>query len=201
MPGGGGNWGGSWLAVPTQSKHPKEAYELAKFLTSPEGQVAAFKEAGPLPSSPKALDDPAFLALTNDYFSNAPVGKIFGAGAKIAEAGRPRPEAPGGQGAWLRARAAGRRAGQAHPRQGLAASAEEALPKRRSDLFQRPPVVGGSACRRRPGTPGAPGLTRADMRFAPYIFIAPFFVLFAHLRGVPADLHRLGVAARLAPDR
>lgn len=82
VPGGGGNWGGSWLAVPTQSKHPKEAYELAKFLTSPEGQVGAFKEAGPLPSSTKALDDPAFLALKNDYFSNAPVGQIFGAGAK-----------------------------------------------------------------------------------------------------------------------
>ncbi|ADB34275.1 extracellular solute-binding protein family 1 [Kribbella flavida DSM 17836] len=82
VPGGGGNWGGSWLAVPTQSKHPKEAYELAKFLTSPTGQVAAFKEAGPLPSSPKALDDPAFQALTNDYFSKAPVGKIFGNGAK-----------------------------------------------------------------------------------------------------------------------
>jgi len=82
VPGGGGNWGGSWLAVPTQSKHPKEAYELAKYLTSPEGQVAAFKEAGPLPTATKALDDPAFLALTNDYFSNAPVGKIFGAGAK-----------------------------------------------------------------------------------------------------------------------
>lgn len=82
VPGGGGNWGGSWLTVPAQSKHPKEAYELAKFLTSPTSHVEAFKEAGPLPSSPKALDDPAFLALTNDYFSNAPVGKIFGTGAK-----------------------------------------------------------------------------------------------------------------------
>ena len=82
VPGGGGNWGGSWLAVPTQSKHPKEAYELAKFLTSPASQVSAFKEAGPLPTAPKALDDPAFLALKNEYFSNAPVGKIFGDGAK-----------------------------------------------------------------------------------------------------------------------
>jgi cellobiose transport system substrate-binding protein len=82
VPGGGGNWGGSWLAVPAQTKHPKEAYELAKFLTTPESHIAAFKEAGPLPSSPKALDDPAFLALKNDYFSNAPVGEIFGAGAK-----------------------------------------------------------------------------------------------------------------------
>lgn len=82
VPGGGGNWGGSWLSVPAQSKHPKEAYELAKYLTSPQGQVGAFKEAGPLPSSPQALDDPSFQALKNDYFSNAPVGKIFGAGAK-----------------------------------------------------------------------------------------------------------------------
>jgi cellobiose transport system substrate-binding protein len=85
VPGGGGNWGGSWLTVPTQSKHPKEAYELAKFLTSPQGQVGAFKEAGPLPSSPQALDDPAFLALKNDYFSNAPVGAIFGTGAKALQ--------------------------------------------------------------------------------------------------------------------
>jgi cellobiose transport system substrate-binding protein len=82
VPGGGGNWGGSWLTVPAQSKHQKEAYELARFLTSPQGQVGAFKEAGPLPSSPQALDDPAFLALKNDYFSNAPVGAIFGSGAK-----------------------------------------------------------------------------------------------------------------------
>lgn len=82
VPGGGGNWGGSWLTVPTQSKHQDQAYELAKFLTSPEGEIGAFKEAGPLPSSVQALDDPAFLALKNDYFSNAPVGEIFGKGAK-----------------------------------------------------------------------------------------------------------------------
>ena len=53
MPGGGGNWGGSFLAVPTQSKHQKEAVELAKFLTSQASQLAAFKAAGNLPSSPK----------------------------------------------------------------------------------------------------------------------------------------------------
>ncbi|WP_262402645.1 ABC transporter substrate-binding protein [Actinomadura sp. CNU-125] len=40
VPGGSGYWGGSWLAVPKQTDHAKEAAELAKFLTSPEGQVA-----------------------------------------------------------------------------------------------------------------------------------------------------------------
>ncbi len=43
VPGGGGNWGGSWLAVPTQSKYPAEAAELAEFLTNADSQVAAFK--------------------------------------------------------------------------------------------------------------------------------------------------------------
>ncbi|MFC7548125.1 extracellular solute-binding protein [Plantactinospora sp. GCM10030261] len=82
VPGNGGNWGGSVLAVPKQSKHKKEAIELLKFLTSPEGQIGAFKSKGNLPSSPQALDDPAVKDATNPYFSDAPVGQIFGAGAR-----------------------------------------------------------------------------------------------------------------------
>lgn len=82
VPGGGGNWGGSFLAVPVQSKHPKEAAELAEFLTNAKSQVAAFKAKGPLPSNLKALDDADFKAYKNEYFNNAPVGAIFGAGAK-----------------------------------------------------------------------------------------------------------------------
>lgn len=77
VPGGGGSWGGSWLAVPTQSKHPKEAAELVKFLTSPQGQTAAFKAANNLPSSPQALNSPEVKAFTNPYFNNAPVGQIY----------------------------------------------------------------------------------------------------------------------------
>ncbi len=82
VPGNSGNWGGSWLGVPKQSKHQKEAAELAKFLTSPAGQIAAFKSKGNLPSSPQALDDPAVKGAVSDYFSNAPIGQIFGDGAK-----------------------------------------------------------------------------------------------------------------------
>lgn len=81
-PGGGGNWGGSWLGVPRQSKHPKEAAELVRFLTSPKSQIGAFKKVNNLPSSPIALDDPATKAFKNAYFNDAPVGEIFGAGAK-----------------------------------------------------------------------------------------------------------------------
>ncbi|MFC7729091.1 ABC transporter substrate-binding protein [Actinomadura keratinilytica] len=77
LPGGAGVWGGSWLAVPKQSKHPKEAAELAKFLTSPQGQLAAFKDKNTFPSSPQAQQDPAVTGKTNPYFGDAPIGKIF----------------------------------------------------------------------------------------------------------------------------
>ncbi|NES31546.1 extracellular solute-binding protein [Micromonospora terminaliae] len=82
VPGNGGNWGGSFLAVPKQGRHQAEAIELAKFLTSAKGQIGAFKAKGPLPSSPQALADPAIVESTNAYFSAAPVGKIFAEGAK-----------------------------------------------------------------------------------------------------------------------
>jgi cellobiose transport system substrate-binding protein len=81
VPGGAGNWGGSWLAVPKQSRHQKEAVELAKFLSSPSSQLVAFKAAGNLPSSPKDHADPALLSATNPYFSDAPVGELFVKGA------------------------------------------------------------------------------------------------------------------------
>src|SRR5205085_8201528 len=55
IPGGGGNWGGSFLAVPTQSKHQKAAVELVKFLTSKDGQIAAWKAKGNLRSEERRV--------------------------------------------------------------------------------------------------------------------------------------------------
>lgn len=77
FPGGGGNWGGSFLAVPKQSQHPKEAAELASWLTAAEQQIEAFKAAGPFPSRTKAFDKPELTRITNPYFGDQPVGDIF----------------------------------------------------------------------------------------------------------------------------
>lgn len=82
VPGNGAVRGGSFLAVPTQSTHQQEAAELVKFLTSAKGQTAAFKSKNNFPSSPQAIDDPAVQGFTNSYFSNAPVGRIFGESVK-----------------------------------------------------------------------------------------------------------------------
>lgn len=79
VPGGSGNWGGSWLMVPSQSKHPKEAAEVLNYLTSKEGHIAAFKEGGNFPSSIPAQQDPAVADAKNAYFNDAPTGPIFSA--------------------------------------------------------------------------------------------------------------------------
>jgi cellobiose transport system substrate-binding protein len=81
VPGNAGNWGGSWLTVPAQSKHPKEAYELLAFLTAPEQQVRVFKETGNFPSAIPAMHDPSVEGFKNPFFNDAPTGKIFGESA------------------------------------------------------------------------------------------------------------------------
>ena len=77
-----GNWGGSFLAVPKAGKHIAEATALAQWLTAPEQEIKVFQKFGNIPSSTKALDDPAVQNLTNPYFPGTPIGKIFASAAK-----------------------------------------------------------------------------------------------------------------------
>lgn len=77
FPGGGGNWGGSYLSVPTQSKHAKEAAELAAWLTAPEQQIKAFKAKATFPSQNKALEAPELMSTTDAYFGGAKIGELF----------------------------------------------------------------------------------------------------------------------------
>ena len=81
VPGGGGNWGGSFLGVPTASKHQKEAVELAKWLTAPEQQVRRCSKQGTSRRSTAAYEPAAASDAKDPYFSNAPIGKIFGESA------------------------------------------------------------------------------------------------------------------------
>jgi cellobiose transport system substrate-binding protein len=82
FPGGGGNWGGSYLVVPKQSEHPDEAKEFAAWITAPEQQIKAFHAKGTFPSQVDALDDPGLLETTNAFFNDAPTGQILSNRAK-----------------------------------------------------------------------------------------------------------------------
>ncbi|MEN0071354.1 MAG: extracellular solute-binding protein, partial [Propionicimonas sp.] len=82
FPGGGGNWGGSFMTVPSQGKNIDAAKELAKWLTAPEQQIAAFKAKGTFPSQVEALTSQDLLSVTNAFFNDAPTGQILADRAK-----------------------------------------------------------------------------------------------------------------------
>lgn len=85
FPGGGGNWGGAFLTVPSAGAHIEEAKALAAWLTAPEQQIRAFQAKGPFPSQVEALDSPDLLSVTNDFFNGAPTGEIFANRAREIE--------------------------------------------------------------------------------------------------------------------
>ncbi|MFD8804807.1 ABC transporter substrate-binding protein [Streptomyces sp. NPDC059597] len=80
------NWGGSFLGVPTASKHQKEAVALAKWLTAPAQQAKVFAKQASFPSTPAAYANLKPAADTTAYFSDAPLTQIFSDAAKTIPA-------------------------------------------------------------------------------------------------------------------
>ena len=81
LPGGATNWGGSWLGVPTAAKNKAAAIALVKWLSDKDQQVTMWtsaKQGGHFPSNQQAAEDPAVASAKSAYFSDAPVGQIFG---------------------------------------------------------------------------------------------------------------------------
>ncbi|EHR52676.1 ABC-type sugar transport system, periplasmic component [Saccharomonospora marina XMU15] len=89
FPGGGGNWGGSFLAVPTQSQHQAEAAQFANWLTDADQQVAAFEEAGNFPANTAAAQQLVSRDVTDPYFNDAPTIEILANRAEAVEPGVP----------------------------------------------------------------------------------------------------------------
>ncbi|WP_406861110.1 extracellular solute-binding protein [Streptomyces sp. HUAS MG47] len=85
-----GNWGGSFLVVPSAGKHTAEAARLAAWLTAPAQQAVLFEKRGSFPSASAAHRLPVVAEATHPYFRGAPTGAIF------ARAARDVPVAPVG---------------------------------------------------------------------------------------------------------
>jgi cellobiose transport system substrate-binding protein len=77
IPGGTGNWGGSYLAIPKRAKNAKAAWDYITKTQSPRGQLAHFLDTGSLPTTPAVYKDPKLIALKDPFFSDAPTGKIY----------------------------------------------------------------------------------------------------------------------------
>jgi cellobiose transport system substrate-binding protein len=82
IPGGGGNWGGSWWTIPAQGKNIDAAADFVKWMVQPEQQIEVFKTVGNLPSQPALYKDPAVLDYKKEYMNNAPTGQIYAATAE-----------------------------------------------------------------------------------------------------------------------
>ncbi|MFF7351737.1 MULTISPECIES: ABC transporter substrate-binding protein [Streptomyces] len=80
------NWGGSFLGVPTATRHQKEAVALAKWLTAPEQQAKVFAKQASFPSTPSVYSNLKPQADTTAYFSGAPLTQIFSDSAKTIPA-------------------------------------------------------------------------------------------------------------------
>lgn len=85
MPEGAGNWGGSYLTIPSESEHAEEAYKFIEWLTAPEQQLEAFLGYGLFPSTPAVYDEPEFANYTDDYFGGIATAQVFGEAAKAVE--------------------------------------------------------------------------------------------------------------------
>lgn len=82
MPEGAGNWGGSYLTVPSESEHSEEAYKFIEWLTAPEQQLKSFSDYGLFPSSPQVYEMEEFKNFTDDYFGGIPTAQIFSEAAQ-----------------------------------------------------------------------------------------------------------------------
>ncbi|MCK0471207.1 ABC transporter substrate-binding protein [Halalkalibacter sp. APA_J-10(15)] len=85
MPEGAGNWGGSYLAIPSETNHAEEAYQFIEWLTAPEQQLKAFLGYGLFPSAPAVYDMPDFLDYEDDYFGGIATAQIFSEAAQAVE--------------------------------------------------------------------------------------------------------------------
>jgi cellobiose transport system substrate-binding protein len=77
IPGGAGNWGGSYLAIPARAQNPEAAWAYIKEMQSPERQLEHFIDVGSLPTTPAIYDDERLTGRTDPFFSGAPTGQIL----------------------------------------------------------------------------------------------------------------------------
>ncbi|MDT0345742.1 ABC transporter substrate-binding protein [Streptomyces litchfieldiae] len=77
IPGGAGNWGGSYLAIPKNAENPEAAWNYIRETQSPQGQLDHFTDSGSLPTTPSVYDDERLQGLRDPFFSDAPTGRIY----------------------------------------------------------------------------------------------------------------------------
>jgi cellobiose transport system substrate-binding protein len=77
IPGGGGNLGGSQLAIPSRAVNKQKAWDFLRWYLAPAQQLTMFKKHGFFPSTKTLYNDAKFKAIKDPFFNNAPVAEIY----------------------------------------------------------------------------------------------------------------------------
>ena len=78
FPEGGGNWGGSFFAVPSTGKNTAWAVKLADHLTTADAAISWFNTTGQFPSQLDAMASEEISEAENAFYGNQKVGQIYG---------------------------------------------------------------------------------------------------------------------------
>ncbi|MCR2806418.1 ABC transporter substrate-binding protein [Paenibacillus soyae] len=85
LPEGAGNWGGSFISLPKEGKHPEEAYAFISWMVNKENQMKTFETKGLMPSIPALFEEPAFKDLTDEFLGGQASATEFAAAAATVE--------------------------------------------------------------------------------------------------------------------
>ncbi|WP_328992494.1 ABC transporter substrate-binding protein [Kribbella sp. NBC_01245] len=80
-PDGPANYGGSFLAITKQAADPAKAFEVIKYMLSPDNQAKAYADATIFPAAPAAYDKPELKAKDPFFGGQVPI-EVFGPAAK-----------------------------------------------------------------------------------------------------------------------
>lgn len=86
LPEGAGNWGGSFLTLPKEGKHSKEAFEFISWVLNKDNQLKSFKDSGLFPSIPAVYSEPSFTEEKDEFFGGQVISEAY---AKSAERIKP----------------------------------------------------------------------------------------------------------------
>lgn len=76
------NWGGSFISIPSETKHAKEAYEFSSWLVSPDNQLKSFQDKGMFPSAQSVYDMDEFKSNKDEFFGGQATAPVFAQAAQ-----------------------------------------------------------------------------------------------------------------------
>ncbi|QHC65476.1 extracellular solute-binding protein [Rathayibacter oskolensis] len=77
VPGVGGNWGGSVIAIPARAANPEAAWQYIKTMMSAEGQTDHFSQSGTFPAAKDAVSSDTVRAYTDPFFGDSKIGEVM----------------------------------------------------------------------------------------------------------------------------